>query len=113
MKEQTKGKNSFPLNLFFLPFVLIRCFGLRAFTPLIPLCPSPKTKKFVLKSNNKLRGKLNMKKDKKCTLKPRCALAPLRSARVGQHSICGSLVALRSPIFCSVSLRKTSHILER
>jgi len=30
-----------------------------------------------------------------------------------EHSICGSLVALRSPIFCSVSLRKTSHILKR
>jgi len=23
----------------------IMCFGLRAFTPLIPLCPSPKTEK--------------------------------------------------------------------
>jgi len=34
----------------------------------------------------------------KNTLKPCCTLAP-NVARVGQHSICGSLVALRSPIF--------------
>jgi len=27
----------------------IRCFGLRAFTPLIPLCPTPKTEKEICK----------------------------------------------------------------